>query len=109
MDRPTKAKAARPSSRRLKNEGLLTHLLVLAVQANEQMGQLALLMDTRSSLDDALATPAEQGVLDTASPVVQRAVLKHTLNGEMRRQLRVLSHTVDALYDCADQLTSPVS
>ncbi len=104
MDKPKTTR--RSSSAPVKAEDLLTHLLALVVQANEQMGQLSLLMDTRASLDDPLALPTGKDILDVASPVVQRAVLKQTLNGEMRRQLKVLSLTVDALYDCADKVTS---
>jgi hypothetical protein len=84
----------------------VTHLLALVVQTNEQVGQLSLLMDTRASLEDPLVEPVKRGVQNAAPPDVQRAVLKQTLNDEMRRQLKVLSLTVDALYDCTDRVTS---
>jgi hypothetical protein len=94
------------SSTRAQAEQLFTHLLALVVQTNEQVAQLSLLMDTRASLEDPPVDPAMHAALNTAPPEVQRAVLKQTLHDEMRRQLKVLSLTVDALYDCTDRVTS---
>ena len=101
-----KTRATRSASTRVQAEQLFTHLLTLVVQTNEQVGQLALLMDTRASLEDPLVEPVKRGVQNAAPPDVQRAVLKQTLNDEMRRQLKVLSLTVDALYECTDRVTS---
>lgn len=101
-----KTRTSRSASTRVQTEQLFTHLLTLVVQTNEQVGQLALLMDTRASLEDPLVEPVKRGVQNAAPPDVQRAVLKQTLNDEMRRQLKVLSVTVDALYECTDRVTS---
>ena len=75
------------------------------VQTNEQLGQLSLLMDTRFSLEDPPVEPPKRGGVDAVSLAVQHAVLKQTLNDEMRRQLKLLSRTVDVLYDCTDRVT----
>ena len=100
-----KTRATRSASTRVQAEQLFTHLLTLVVQTNEQVGQLALLMDTRASLEDPLVEPVKRGVQNAAPPDVQRAVLKQTLNDEMRRQLKLLSRTVNVLYDCTDRVT----
>jgi len=102
-----KTQPACSASTRVKAEALLNHLIILVVQANEQLAQLSLLRDTRASLDGPPeAPPLDKDILSIASQDAQRAVLKQTLNDEMRRQLRVLSLTVDALYDCTDRMTS---
>lgn len=101
-----KPKTTRSASIRAQAEQLFIHLLALVVQTNEQVAQLSLLMDTRASLEDPPVDPVKHGALHTAPPAVQRAVLKPTLHDEMRRQLKVLSLTVDALYDCTDKVTS---
>ena len=100
-----KPKTTRGTSARAHAEQLFTHLLAIVVQTYEQVAQLSLLMDTRASLEDPPVDPAKHGALNTAPPAVQRAVLKQTLHDEMRRQLKVLSLTVDALYVCTEKVT----
>lgn len=95
-----------PASTRTSGESLLTHLLALVVHTNEQVGQLSLLMDTRLSLEDPPVEPPRRDAADAVPVDVQRAVLKQTLNDEMRRQLKLLSRTVEVLYDCTDRVTS---
>lgn len=95
----------RPASAECSAEYLLTHLLALVVQTNEQVGQLSLLMDTRSSLEDPPLEPPKRVGAEAVPQEVQRAVLKQMLNDEMRRQLKLLSQTADVLYDCADKVT----
>lgn len=100
-----KPETPRSASTRAQADALFTYLLTLAVQANEQMAHLSLLMDTRSSLEPRLEPPAGKDILEIASPEVQRAVLKQALSDEMRRELKALSLTVEALYDCTDKVT----
>lgn len=100
-----KSQTARSTSARAQANALFTYLLTLAVQANEQMAHLSLLLDTRSSLEPPLELPPGKDILAIASPEVQRAVLKQALTDEMRRQLKALSLTVEALYDCADKVS----
>lgn len=100
-----KPKAARRASALATSEQLLSHLITLVVQADEQVGLLMLLADTRSSLEDPPAEPPKKYVPGTTDPEVQRAVLKQTMNDELRRQLKVLSRTIEAMYVCTDQVT----
>lgn len=97
---------AKPRTARAQADALFTYLLTLAVQANEQLAHLSLLLDTRSSLEPPFEPPAGKGILDIASPEVQRSVLKQALTDEMRRQLKALSHTVEALYDCTEKVSN---
>ncbi len=97
---------AKPRTTRAQANALCTYLLTLAVQANEQLAQLSLLLDTRSSLEPPFEPPAGKDILDIASPEVQRAVLKQTLTDEMRRQLKVLTLTVEALYECTEKVSN---
>lgn len=96
---------AKTRTARAQADALLPHLLTLAVQANEQMAHISLLMDTRNSLDTPFEPPAVKDIMDVASPELQRAMLKQALTDEMRRQLKALSLTVDALYDCTGRVT----
>ena len=97
---------AKPRPARAQADALFVHLLTLAVQANKHMAHLSLLLDTRSSLEPPFELPAGKDILDIASPELQRAVLKQALSDEMRRQLKALSLTVEALYDCTDKVTT---
>lgn len=62
-------------------------------------------MDTRLSLEDPPVQVPGRGEVDAVPVDVQRAVLRQTLNDEMRRQLKLLSRTVNVLYDCTDRVT----
>lgn len=100
-----KPKTARRAAALTTSEQLLSHLITLVVQADEQVGQLSLLMYTRASLEDPPVEPVKRPVAEGTTPEMQRAVLKQTLNDEMRRQLKVLSHTIEAMYVCTDKVT----
>lgn len=100
-----KPKAARRASALTPSEQLLSHLITLVVQADEQVGQLSLLMYTRASLEDPPVEPAKKNLAEGTPPEMQRAVLRQTMNDELRRQLKVLSRTIEAMYVCTDQVT----
>lgn len=77
---------------------------MLARQATEQLAQLSTLVEAGISLDTAVEPGSEEDAVETFAPPQQIAVMRRALKAEMRRQVNVVGHSVDAIYACAAEL-----
>lgn len=82
----------------------MPHILMLAEQATEQLAQLVLTVDTQMSLDTVIAPESEEDMVEVFAPPEQMAVLQRSVKIELRRQVRALGHSIDAIYACAVEL-----
>lgn len=82
----------------------MPHLLTLATQAADQVMELALTMDTHTSVDEALEPERPADTVDIPIPPTQLHVMRRALIAQMQVQLKALAKTNDALYVCANRL-----
>ncbi len=83
---------------------LVPHLFTLAQEATEQFSNLSVALDTNIFLDSMLEPENGEDTATIFAPLPQLLVLKKALNAEMRRQVKALTHTTDALFACADAM-----
>ncbi|WP_382323997.1 hypothetical protein ACFJGX_20965 [Hydrogenophaga sp. UC242_50] len=83
---------------------LAPHILLLAQQATEQLTELSLTVDAGISLDTAVEPESAEDALETFAPAEQIAVMRRSIKAEMRRQVRALGYSIEAICTCATEL-----
>lgn len=108
MKTPTPAaKSKSRTVRPLKPErvaSLSPHILMLAEQSLEQLAQLSTTLGASISLDTAVAPESAEDAVETFAPPEQIDAMRRSLKAEMRRQVKALGHSIDAIYACAAEL-----
>ena len=96
-----------PSGKPLKREriaSLTPHILMLAEQTTEQLTHLSTTLEASISLDAAVEPESKEDTVETFAPPEQISAMRRSLKAEMRRQVKTLGHSIDAIYACADEL-----
>lgn len=83
---------------------LTPHILMMAEQSMEQLAQLSTTLEASVSLDTAVAPESAEDAVETFAPPEQISAMRRSLKAEMRRQVKSLGHSIDAIYACADEL-----
>lgn len=77
---------------------------MLAEQTMEQLTQLTTTLEASISLDAAVEPESKEDAVETFAPPEQIAAMRRSLKADMRRQVKSLGHSIDAIYACADEL-----